>query len=178
MYIFLGFSQLHSKLVAVSSRAGGSLGDWVTCWGSIASKATFHENWDTRNHRSRKPIQQRDPASGQPRLTCLPSCTPRKLVLHTGVPCCIWSVCRMPPTALNVAHFFNAATAWRIVSFPKQIASTLYSSTSSSSPTLPICLPNVSLITLLPYQLSPTCGFAASPGLNCPVPLVVKQHSV
>ena len=32
--------------------------------------------------------------------------------------------------------------------------------------------------TSVSVRLSQTCGFAASPGLNCPVPLVMKQHSV
>lgn len=38
------------------------------------------------------------------------------------------------------SYFFKASTAWTAVSRPKHNASTLYSSTSSSSPTLPICI--------------------------------------
>ena len=63
-------------------------------------------------------------------------------------------------TTRTNSYFFSAATARSVISRPLQINSHLSSSTSSSCPLVPIA------------------GLALSLGLKCPVPGVVKQHSL
>jgi hypothetical protein len=64
------------------------------------------------------------------------------------------------PTKKDLTYSFKACIAFLTTSAPIHKVSTLTSSTSSSCPT------------------SPIFGFAVLPGLNCPIPIVVQQHSV
>lgn len=79
---------------------------------------------------------------------------------------------------LIVTYFLNAATAATAVSLPRHMASTRYSSTSSNVPTVPICASLGSRPAFNRDGKGRTCGSAALPGRNWPVPFDMKQHSV
>ena len=93
-----------------------------------------------------------------------------------------------PAHPSNRTHSFNAATALSATSLPKQMHSTLTSSTSFNSPFLPIYHTHQPCYSTRPFLRTKsgaearrgrlTCGFAASLGRNCPTPLLAKAHSV
>ena len=70
------------------------------------------------------------------KITYLPSCTPRMPALRKGGLC--KSSVTTSITLVIVAYFLSAATASTAVSLPRQMVSTLYSSTSANVPTVPI----------------------------------------
>lgn len=72
------------------------------------------------------------------RITYPPSYTPHRPAPRTDVSYAIQLPTKRTKHYSNT-HFFNASTAFTATSLPKHITSTLNSSTSSNSPTFPIC---------------------------------------
>lgn len=116
-----------------------------------------------------KPINSLDTQNPSNRDVSAPLNNSQSYKPHTpapqkDAPCHLTSAHHSTPVTctrkLSKTYLFKASTALLTTSSPTTNVSTLASSILSNLPTTPIC------------------GLAPFPGLNCPVPIAVQQHSV